>query len=64
MMRDVGAAKGLYGNSIDEAWYGGYVGDGAKTLADALCPADCRRRSSSGRRRYTRCRIGFLYANP
>ena len=28
--RDIGAMKGLYGNSIDEAWYGGYVGDGSK----------------------------------
>jgi hypothetical protein len=30
MMRAVAANKGMYGNSIDEAWYGGYVGDGAK----------------------------------
>ncbi len=28
--RDVAAMKGLYGNSIEEAWYGGYVGDGTK----------------------------------
>ena len=28
--RDVGAMKGLYGNSLEEAWYGGYVGDGTK----------------------------------
>jgi hypothetical protein len=28
--RDVGALKGLYGNSLEEAWYGGYVGDGTK----------------------------------
>jgi hypothetical protein len=30
LKRDVGALKGLYGNSIEEAWYGGYVGDGSK----------------------------------
>jgi hypothetical protein len=28
--RDVAAMKGLYGNSLEEAWYGGYVGDGNK----------------------------------
>ena len=26
--RAVAAAKGMYGNSLEEAWYGGYVGDG------------------------------------
>ncbi|ANP85990.1 DUF1254 domain-containing protein [Rhizobium leguminosarum] len=30
MTRAMGAQKGLYGNSIEEAWYGGFVGDGAK----------------------------------
>lgn len=30
MTRAMGAEKGLYGNSIEEAWYGGFVGDGAK----------------------------------
>ena len=30
LQRDVGALKGLYGNSIEEAWYGGYLGDGTK----------------------------------
>ena len=28
--RAVAALKGLYGNSIDEAWYGGYLCDGSK----------------------------------
>ncbi len=28
LKRDVGAEKGLYGNSVEEAWYGGYVGKG------------------------------------
>lgn len=28
--RAVGAMKGIYGNSLEEAWYGGYVGDGTK----------------------------------
>ena len=30
MARALGAAKGIYGNSLEEAWYGGYVGDGTK----------------------------------
>jgi hypothetical protein len=30
LTRCAGAAKGLYGNSLAEAWYGGYVGDGSK----------------------------------
>jgi hypothetical protein len=38
MMRAVAAAKGMYGNSIDEAWYGGYVGDGAKPATIYFAP--------------------------
>ncbi len=30
MTRAIAAEKGLYGNSLVEAWYGGYVGDGTK----------------------------------
>ena len=30
MTRAIGAEKGLFGNSIEEAWYGGFVGDGTK----------------------------------
>ncbi|MGO7727668.1 DUF1254 domain-containing protein [Rhizobium johnstonii] len=30
MTRAMGAEKGLFGNSIDEAWYGGFVGDGSQ----------------------------------
>jgi hypothetical protein len=30
LQRDVGAMKGLYGNSLEEAWYGGYICDGTK----------------------------------
>ncbi|WP_234841419.1 DUF1254 domain-containing protein [Sinorhizobium meliloti] len=29
MTRAMGAEKGLFGNSIEEAWYGGFVGDGS-----------------------------------
>ncbi|HEV7779411.1 MAG TPA: DUF1254 domain-containing protein [Luteibacter sp.] len=29
LTRAVAAAKGMYGNSLEEAWYGGYVGDGS-----------------------------------
>lgn len=28
LKRAIAAEKGLYGNSLEEAWYGGYVGDG------------------------------------
>ena len=30
LTRAIAAEKGLYGNSIEEAWYGGYLGDGRK----------------------------------
>ncbi len=30
LTRDVAAAMGLYGNDLEEAWYGGFVGDGSK----------------------------------
>lgn len=30
LTRAAAANKGLYGNSLEEAWYGGYVGDGAR----------------------------------
>jgi hypothetical protein len=44
LTRAIAAEKGLYGNSIDEAWYGGYEGDGNKASLihfskDALPPA-------------------------
>ncbi|MBY2908558.1 DUF1254 domain-containing protein [Rhizobium leguminosarum] len=44
MTRAMGAEKGLFGNSLEEAWYGGFVGDGAKPTvlhfsADQLPPA-------------------------
>jgi hypothetical protein len=38
MMRAVAANKGMYGNSIDEAWYGGYVGDGARPATIYFAP--------------------------
>ncbi|KRB49791.1 hypothetical protein ASE04_14365 [Rhizobium sp. Root708] len=44
MKRAMGAEKGLYGNSLEEAWYGGFVGDGSRPTmlhfeADKLPPA-------------------------
>ncbi|MQB07702.1 DUF1254 domain-containing protein [Agrobacterium tumefaciens] len=44
MTRAMGAEKGLFGNSLEEAWYGGFVGDGSKQVelhfdADKLPPA-------------------------
>jgi hypothetical protein len=38
MVRAVAAEKGLYGNSLVEAWYGGYVGDGAKLSTIRFAP--------------------------
>ena len=49
MTRAIAAEKGLYGNSLVEAWYGGYVGDGASSRSFVSRPTSCRRRSSSGR---------------
>ena len=66
LQRDVGAMKGLYGNSLEEAWYGGYVCDGSKpaershfTKAD-LPPGRILLVDDD----VQRSRIGFLYANP
>lgn len=33
MTRAMGAEKGLFGNSLEEAWYGGFIGDGSKLIA-------------------------------
>ena len=41
--------KGIYGNSLEEAWYGGYVCDGSKPSTVYFSRAICRRQSSSGR---------------
>ncbi|MEJ8856261.1 DUF1254 domain-containing protein [Variovorax robiniae] len=38
MKRALGAQKGLYGNSLIEAWYGGYVGDGSKLSTVHFAP--------------------------
>ncbi len=40
MIRAVAANKGMYGNSIDEAWYGGYVGDGAEPARIYFAPGE------------------------
>jgi len=48
LQRDVGAMKGLYGNSLDEAWYGGYLCDGSKPSTVHFTRPICRRPSSSG----------------
>ena len=40
LQRDVGAMKGLYGNSLEEAWYGGYVCDGSKPSTVHFTKAD------------------------
>ncbi len=38
LKRDVAAAMGLYGNNLEEAWYGGYVGDGTKASKIRFAP--------------------------
>jgi len=49
--------KGLYGNSLDEAWYGGYLCDGSKpstvhfTKADLPPAIDARDEAAFARRR-------------
>ncbi len=40
LTRDVAAMKGLYGNSLEEAWYGGYIGDGTKPSIVHFSKAD------------------------
>jgi hypothetical protein len=37
-MRAIAAEKGLYGNSLVEAWYGGYLGDGSKLSTVHFAP--------------------------
>jgi hypothetical protein len=64
LIRDVAAMKGLYGNSQEEAWYGGYVGDGSKPAKihftkDQLPPAKFFWSATL----YT-LPDRFLYANP
>lgn len=38
MTRAMGAEKGLFGNSIEEAWYGGYILDGSKPMVLHFAP--------------------------
>ncbi|CAN7771908.1 DUF1254 domain-containing protein [Cupriavidus necator] len=38
LTRAIAAEKGLYGNSLEEAWYGGYVGDGRKASKIHFAP--------------------------
>ncbi|MDM0026488.1 DUF1254 domain-containing protein [Variovorax saccharolyticus] len=38
MKRAIAAEMGLYGNSLVEAWYGGYVGDGSKPSTIHFAP--------------------------
>lgn len=38
VLRAIAAEKGLYGNSLVEAWYGGYLGDGSKLSTVHFAP--------------------------
>lgn len=58
LKRATAAAMGLYGNDLEEAWYGGFVGDGRKP-GQMYFTINCRLRSSSGRSPSTPCRIAF-----
>ncbi len=40
MTRAMGAEKGLFGNSIEEAWYGGYILDGSKPMVIHFGPGE------------------------
>jgi len=41
--------KGLYGNSLEEAWYGGYICDGSKPSTVHFSKGDLPPQNSSGR---------------
>jgi hypothetical protein len=62
--RDIGAMKGLYGNSLEEAWYGGYVGDGTKPSVIRFTKATLPRARFFWSTTLYTLPDRFLYANP
>ena len=64
LQRDVGAMKGLYGNSLEEAWYGGYVCDGTKPSIVHFTKADLPPAKFFWSMTMYTIPDRFLYANP
>jgi len=64
LQRDVGAIKGLYGNSLEEAWYGGYVCDGSKPSTVHFSKADLPPAKFFWSMTMYTIPDRFLYANP
>jgi hypothetical protein len=64
LQRDVGAMKGLYGNSLEEAWYGGYVCDGSKPAAVHFTKANLPPGKFFWSMTMYTIPDRFLYANP
>jgi hypothetical protein len=64
LTRDVAAAKGLYGNSLEEAWYGGFVGDGNKPSILHFTKAELPQAKFFWSATLYTLPDRFLYANP
>jgi hypothetical protein len=64
LQRDVGAMKGLYGNSLEEAWYGGYVCDGSKPATVHFTKANLPPAKFFWSMTMYTIPDRFLYANP
>jgi hypothetical protein len=62
--RAVAAMKGLYGNSIEEAWYGGYLCDGSKPSTVHFSKADLPPAKFFWSMTMYTIPDRFLYANP
>lgn len=64
LKRDAGAAKGLYGNSPEEAWYGGFVGDGTTPSVLHFAKAELPQAKFFWSATLYTLPDRFLYANP
>jgi hypothetical protein len=64
MTRAVAAEMGLYGNSLVEAWYGGYVGDGRKPSLIRFAPGQLPPAKFFWSMTLYALPDRFLYANP
>jgi hypothetical protein len=64
LQRDVGAMKGLYGNALEEAWYGGYVCDGSRPATVHFTKANLPPAKFFWSMTMYTIPDRFLYANP